>query len=160
MCADQLIVTLMTQPIQNLPQSRFGSVGKSQFLYRCQIATLSFHQQPVRLKRAGCFVFPVASTCGASASTWSDLGHSEDSCSRVSLPESQARGYNMNRCYKQLFILLEKIAMKATCKHFYQTPQLIVHGFIEEVTRATNTGTDVDRQFACASITIGPPCTS
>ena len=46
-------------------------------------------------------------------------------------------------------------------KQTYQTPQLIVHGCIEDVTHATNTGTDLDRQFVCtSSITIGPPCTS
>ena len=50
--------------------------------------------------------------------------------------------------------------MKTTCKQNYQTPQLTVHGCIEDVTHATNTGTDIDREFVCNSITIGPPCTS
>ncbi len=50
--------------------------------------------------------------------------------------------------------------MKNFCKPTYKTPSLIVHGPIEDVTRATNKGTDIDREFVCASITIGPPCTS
>ncbi len=45
----------------------------------------------------------------------------------------------------------------------YQAPRLFVHGCVEDVTRATNKGTSIDRQFVCASISvgpIGPPCTS
>lgn len=54
--------------------------------------------------------------------------------------------------------------MKIVCRQLYNSPRLIVHGPIEEMTRATNQGTDIDRQFTCNSVvsgpTINPPCTS